>query len=203
MTRRIIDISVPLQSDIASDPPGTEPKIVYFDHKQSAPQVCAFFPGLTPADLPDGEGWAVERIDISTHNGTHLDAPWHFASTMDRGKRGHHHRRGPARVVLPAGRQARLPPFPERLRGDARRRRGRIEAHRPYAAPARHRHRQHVGGTSAMASPTTCRRAAAWAGRPRSISPRAASRSPAPTPGHGTRPSSTRPKNSPRPKTPA
>ena len=48
MARRIIDISVPLQSDIASDPPGTEPKIAYFDHKQSAPQVCTFFPGLTP-----------------------------------------------------------------------------------------------------------------------------------------------------------
>lgn len=87
MARRIIDISVPLQSDIASDPPGHEPKITYVDHKQSAPAVCAFFPGLTPADLPDGEGWAIERIDLSTHNGTHLDAPYHFASTMDGGKR--------------------------------------------------------------------------------------------------------------------
>ena len=87
MGRRIIDISVPLQSDIASDPPGHEPKITYVDHRQSAPAVCAFFPGLTQADLPDGEGWAMERIDISTHNGTHLDAPWHFASTMDGGKR--------------------------------------------------------------------------------------------------------------------
>jgi len=86
MARRIVDISVPLQSDIASDPPGHEPKIAYVDHKQSAPSVCAFFPGLTPADLPDGEGWAMERIDISTHNGTHLDAPYHFASTMDGGK---------------------------------------------------------------------------------------------------------------------
>ena len=37
--------------------------------------------------MPDGEGWAIERIDISTHNGTHLDAPYHFASTMDGGKR--------------------------------------------------------------------------------------------------------------------
>src|SRR5215471_13720071 len=87
MARRIIDISVPLESDIASDPPGHEPKIAYLGHKQGAAQMCQFFPGLSPADLPDGEGWAMERIDISTHNGTHLDAPWHFASTMDRGKR--------------------------------------------------------------------------------------------------------------------
>ena len=56
MARRIIDISVPLQSDIASDPPGHEPRITYTGHKQGAPQVCTFFPGLTPADLPDEEG---------------------------------------------------------------------------------------------------------------------------------------------------
>ena len=37
--------------------------------------------------MPDGEGWAIEWIKLSTHNTTHLDAPWHFASTMDRGKR--------------------------------------------------------------------------------------------------------------------
>ena len=86
LARRIIDISVPLQSDIASDPPGLEPRITYIDHKESAPAVCAFFPGLAPSDLPDGEGWAIERVEISTHNGTHLDAPYHFASTMDRGK---------------------------------------------------------------------------------------------------------------------
>src|SRR5262249_21309616 len=73
--RRIIDISVPLQSDIASDPPGLEPRITYIDHKESAPAVCAVFPGLAPGDLPDGEGWAIERVEISTHNGTHLDAP--------------------------------------------------------------------------------------------------------------------------------
>jgi len=83
MATRIIDISVALQADIASDPPGNEPKITYIDHKQSAPMVCAFFPGLTPDQLPDGEGWAVEFVQLSTHNGTHLDAPYHFHSTMD------------------------------------------------------------------------------------------------------------------------
>ena len=45
------------------------------------------FPGLTADDLPDGEGWAVERVTISTHNGTHMDAPWHFHSTTDNGAR--------------------------------------------------------------------------------------------------------------------
>ncbi len=87
MARRIIDISVPLEAGIASDPPGLEPKILYEAHKDSAESVCKFFPGSTPADLPDGEGWASERCQISTHNGTHVDAPYHYASTMDGGKR--------------------------------------------------------------------------------------------------------------------
>lgn len=87
MARRIIDLSVPLKSGIASDPPMMLPEIDYVDHRQSAPQVAALFPGLTPEDLPEGEGWAVENVRISTHNGTHLDAPWHYASTMDGGRR--------------------------------------------------------------------------------------------------------------------
>ena len=49
--------------------------------------MAAFFPGLTQDDLPDGEGWAVERVELITHNGTHLDAPYHFASTMNNGER--------------------------------------------------------------------------------------------------------------------
>ena len=87
MARRLIDISVAITADIASDPPGMEPKIQYTGHKESAEDVCRYFPGLTPADLPDQEGWAVERLDISTHNGTHMDAPYHYASTMDEGRR--------------------------------------------------------------------------------------------------------------------
>jgi kynurenine formamidase len=87
MTRRFVDLSVPLQAGIASDPPGLLPAIEYFDHKQTAADMCRFFPGLTPADLPGGEGWAIERLQIVTHNGTHLDAPYHFHSTMNRGER--------------------------------------------------------------------------------------------------------------------
>ena len=87
MPRRIVDISVALEAGIASDPPGLEPRIEYETHRQSAARVCQFFPGLAPADLPDGEGWASERCQLSTHNGTHVDAPYHYASTMDGGKR--------------------------------------------------------------------------------------------------------------------
>lgn len=83
MARRFIDLSIPLENGVESDPPGSEPKITYMGHRETVHQMAASFPGLKPEDLPDGEGWAVERIDISTHNGTHMDAPWHFHSTQD------------------------------------------------------------------------------------------------------------------------
>jgi kynurenine formamidase len=85
--RRIVDISVPLRAGIASDPPGLLPEIDYYDHADTAGDVLSFFPGAVRSDLPDGEGWALERVRISTHNGTHLDAPWHFSATMDGDKR--------------------------------------------------------------------------------------------------------------------
>jgi kynurenine formamidase len=83
MTRRLVDISIYLENDVASDPPGLEPKIHYFTHADTYEQIAPFFPGLQRKDLPDGEGWAVELVGLSTHNGTHLDAPYHFHSTMD------------------------------------------------------------------------------------------------------------------------
>lgn len=86
MTRQIIDLSVPIENDVQSDPPGQEPSIEYLDHKQTAPLVAARYDNLTPDELIDGEGYAIEYLKISTHNGTHVDAPWHYASTMDCGK---------------------------------------------------------------------------------------------------------------------
>jgi len=87
MARKLIDISVPLQNDVPADPPGGHPTIQYIDHQQGLPRMLQFFEGLKAEDLPDGQGWAVEQVQLSTHNGTHLDAPYHFASTMDGGKR--------------------------------------------------------------------------------------------------------------------
>jgi kynurenine formamidase len=87
MSRRIIDLSIYLENDVVSDPEVYRPRIDYIDHHMSMPQLEGFFPGLRPEDLPDAEAWAIERVQLITHNGTHLDAPWHFASTMNKGER--------------------------------------------------------------------------------------------------------------------
>jgi kynurenine formamidase len=82
MPRRLIDISSPLMAGIASDPPHMLPRIEYVDHHATAPQMADYM-GVPVSALPDGEYAAVERVAISTHNGTHLDAPYHFFSTMN------------------------------------------------------------------------------------------------------------------------
>ena len=87
MGRQIIDLSIFLENDVVSDPEVFRPKIEYIDHRASVSDLAAFFPGLKREDLPDGEAWAIEKIALITHNGTHLDAPYHFASTMNRGER--------------------------------------------------------------------------------------------------------------------
>jgi len=84
MTRTFVDLSIYLENDVISDPPVFAPKIEYFDHESTVEQITPFFPGLQKQDLPDGEAWAIEKIQLTTHNGTHLDAPYHFHSTMDR-----------------------------------------------------------------------------------------------------------------------
>ena len=84
---QIIDLSIPIENGVPSDPPALLPHIEYFDHKGCIPEFLQNFPGLTAADLPNGESWSHERITLSTHSGTHMDAPWHFASTMDGGVR--------------------------------------------------------------------------------------------------------------------
>ena len=83
---KFIDLSVAIESGLPSDPPMMIPKITYIDHTLGAESMRAFFQGLTADDLPGGLGWAVELMEVSTHAGTHMDAPWHFHPTQDQGK---------------------------------------------------------------------------------------------------------------------
>ncbi len=89
MAGKIIDLSIPIETKTISDPPMMKPEIQYLKHnnKESIGQILDFFPGLRKEDLPDEESWSTERLKITTHNGTHLDAPYHFHSTTNNGMR--------------------------------------------------------------------------------------------------------------------
>ena len=85
--RRLVDLSICIEPDLPSDPPMMIPKIDYITHAMGAEQMTEFFPGLKKEQLPGGLGWAVELMTLTTHSGTHLDAPFHYHPTMDGGKR--------------------------------------------------------------------------------------------------------------------
>ena len=59
MSRQFIDLSIPLENDIMSDPQPFTP--THIDHKTSNNRFCAFFPGLAKEDLPDGGSRAAEK----------------------------------------------------------------------------------------------------------------------------------------------
>ena len=87
MPRRIVDLSVALENDVPADPVGYELSIKYVSHKDTLQMWLDRYPGLDPSRLPNGEAFALERVQLSTHNGTHVDAPWHYSSTMMNGDR--------------------------------------------------------------------------------------------------------------------
>lgn len=84
---RLVDLSVSIEADLPSDPPMMIPRIDYVDHAQGADHMTEVFPGLSKDQLPDGLGWAMEFLTLTTHSGTHLDAPYHYHPTMDNGKK--------------------------------------------------------------------------------------------------------------------
>lgn len=83
--KRFIDLSTAIEADLTSDPPDMIPQIEYSDHEAGAKRMVQYFPGLKKEHLPQGLGWAVESIRLTTHSGTHLDAPYHYHPTADQG----------------------------------------------------------------------------------------------------------------------
>ncbi len=74
MARKIIDISDTLQNGTVEP---LKHKISYKVHEDGAKQAAELF-GLKPEDFPESRAWSVEDVELSTHSGTHVDAPYHF-----------------------------------------------------------------------------------------------------------------------------
>ena len=83
MTTTFVDLSIFLENDVLSDPPPLAPRIEYQTHKDTVEEFTHLLPGTRAEDFPEGEAAAAEWVRLTTHSGTHLDAPWHFHSTMD------------------------------------------------------------------------------------------------------------------------
>jgi kynurenine formamidase len=78
----LVDLSLPIRSDPAEMPEPLRTEIEYVDHPGGAAQIQALF-GVGPELLRDGEGWTTETfLRFGTHNSTHVDAPWHYNSTI-------------------------------------------------------------------------------------------------------------------------
>lgn len=96
---KLVDLSRPLeQIPLEQFPEALKPlyriicpQIEYVDHSQGARIMCEIF-GCTAEDLPSGEGWTEENLVLSTHLGTHVDAPWHYGSCTGSAADGHSER---------------------------------------------------------------------------------------------------------------
>jgi len=80
---RLVDLSAPISQSPADWPDVLRTDVEYSDHAEGARQIEALF-GVPPRLLRDQEGWATETFTrFGTHNSTHVDAPWHYNSTID------------------------------------------------------------------------------------------------------------------------
>ena len=78
----IVDLSAPIVSSPADTPEPLKTELRFHGHEEGAAQVEALF-GVPQRLLRDGEGWATEEfLLLGTHNTTHVDAPWHYNSTI-------------------------------------------------------------------------------------------------------------------------
>jgi len=84
---RFVDLSMPLDAVTPVDPPFLRPKIEYKDHEGAGLSDMVAMYGIRPDQLPDGKGLAAETVQMTTHAGTHVDAPWHYHPTMNGGER--------------------------------------------------------------------------------------------------------------------
>jgi kynurenine formamidase len=79
---RFVDLSAPIRQSPRELPDQLRTDIAFEDHGAGAVAIEALL-GVGPELLRDGEGWAVETFTrFGTHNSTHVDAPYHYNSTI-------------------------------------------------------------------------------------------------------------------------
>ena len=83
---RIVDISMAIDDAVITDPPNMLPKIERFDHAHSVARWQTIYPGLEAKHLPGGLASAMETITLTAHNGTHVDAPYHYHPVDAKGR---------------------------------------------------------------------------------------------------------------------
>jgi len=79
---RFVDLTAPITQSPAETPDGLRTDIEFHDHAHGAAQIEGLL-GVPARLLRDGEGWATETVThLGTHTTTHVDAPWHYNSTI-------------------------------------------------------------------------------------------------------------------------
>lgn len=78
---RVVDLSRTV-GPTPSEP--NPPRLRYTSHGEGA-ELWEHLFGIPSTALPSGLGFAGETAELSTHAGTHLDAPWHYAPVSEGG----------------------------------------------------------------------------------------------------------------------
>jgi kynurenine formamidase len=73
----LVDLSVPL----CSGPSEIIPVVIEAVSHETGGRHLAELAGVGQEALPEGLGWASERVTALTHAGTHVDAPYHYSPT--------------------------------------------------------------------------------------------------------------------------
>ena len=79
---RFVDLSAPIEPTGADVPELMKVEVSFSEHAAGAAQIEGLL-GVPPRLLRDGEGWATDEFQrLGTHSSTHVDAPWHYKSTI-------------------------------------------------------------------------------------------------------------------------
>ena len=88
MNFRFVDLSVPIQNPVEGEISGGMGAILaadieYQTHADTHREFAAMFAGAGPEAMPDGQAIGAEKLKLTAHAGTHVDAPWHYFPTSE------------------------------------------------------------------------------------------------------------------------